>query len=385
MKRRWLMLLLFVVAAAGGALLYAWSGFYNVAASAGHWNVTRWLLEFTMANSVERHAHGIDAPSLDDPALILRGAGHYQGGCAPCHGAPGEARNPIVQHMLPPPPYLVEKVSAWNSDELFWIVKHGLKYTGMPAWVAPQREDEVWAVVAFLRRLPQLSEADYQNLARGDSARFDRRNADNTRLLALAGTIGQSLSACVRCHGLDGSGRNIGAFPRLAGQSAPYLYESLKSYATGVRASGMMQPVAAALTDGQMQALADFYARLTDAPYPASASAGAIDPRLLQLGGEIMIAGAPDQGVPACASCHGIAGAPPNPLYPRLAGQYADYLALQLRLFKEGVRRGTEYAEIMATVAQRLTDEQIRAVSLYYASLRPGGAPGDEARPPSKR
>ena len=383
MKRRWLMLLLFVVVAAGGALLYAWSGFYNVAASAGHWGVTRWLLEFTMANSVERHARGIDAPSLDDPVLILRGAGHYQGGCAPCHGAPGEARNPIVQQMLPPPPYLVEKVSAWNSDELFWIVKHGLKYTGMPAWVAPQRDDEVWAVVAFLRRLPLMTEGDYQLLARGDSARFDRRNADNMRLLVLAGTIGQSLSACARCHGVDGSGRGIGAFPRLAGQKASYLYETLKRYTSGARASGIMQPAAATLSDAEMQALATYYAELTDVPYPPAPEIA--DPRLLELGRVLADTGAPDQGVPACASCHGPADHPHNPLYPELAGQYFDYLALQLRLFKPGTRGGTAYEEIMSVVARRLTDEQIRAASLYYASLRPGGAPGNGARQPRKR
>jgi cytochrome c553 len=367
--KRTLLTLVGLVAVLGlGVLLVAWSGIYSVAASEGHWALTRWFLAFGMRNSVETHTLGVDPPPLDDPALILRGAGHYQGGCAACHGAPGEARNPIVRSMLPEPPYLVEQVRTWDPDELFWIVKHGLKYTGMPAWVAQRRDDEVWAVVAFLRRLPDLSPREYQRLARGESESFGRLVAENPRVLALTGPLGASLAACARCHEADGSGRGVGAFPRLAGQSAPYLQATLENYASGARASGIMQPVAAALTDDQIEALAKYYAAQEQAPYPPVPEA---DREALELGFTLAMRGLADDGIPGCASCHGPGQTPRNPLYPALAGQYADYLALQLRLFKQGVRGGTPYAEIMKVIGERLTEEQIRAVALYYASLRP--------------
>ena len=368
MKRTALTAVTVVVVAVVAGLLLAWSGLYNVSASSGHWALTRWFLEFGMRQSVETHALFIEPPPLDDAALVLRGAGHYQGGCAPCHGAPGEGRNPVVRHMLPPPPYLVKVVGEWDSNELFWIVKHGLKYTGMPAWVAQQRDDEVWAMVAFLQRLPELTAEEYRELARGDSAPFGEAAEDAARLLALTGPPGESLAACARCHGLDGSGRGVGAFPRLAGQKAVYLYESLKSYANGARASGIMQPPAAALTEREMQTLATYYAARAQGPYPPVPAA---QPETLELGFRIATAGLPDQGIPPCASCHGPGAGPSHPYYPELAGQYVDYLTLQLRLFRAGVRGGTEFAEIMATVAERLSDEQIRAVTRYYASLRP--------------
>src|SRR3989337_1213280 len=106
-----------------------------------------------MRKSVETHSSDIEVPPLDDPALARRGAGHYAASCAPCHGAPGVARSAVTKAMTPPPPYLPEQVPAWQDAELFWIVRHGVKFTGMPAWPALQRSDEVWAMVAFLRRL----------------------------------------------------------------------------------------------------------------------------------------------------------------------------------------------------------------------------------------
>lgn len=153
-----------------GGFLFAWSGLYNVAASAGHWAITRWFLTFGMENSVETQSVGVKVPPLDDLAMVQRGASHYFGGCTSCHGAPGSSRSLIALQMLPAPPYLPEKVEEWSPDELFWIVKHGLKYTGMPAWAAQERDDEVWSVVAFLARLPEMSPEEYRALAQGEQA-----------------------------------------------------------------------------------------------------------------------------------------------------------------------------------------------------------------------
>ena len=157
------------VAVAG--FLFAWSGLFNIGASTGHWAITAWFLHFAMRNSVETHAMGIEAPALDDPALVLKGAGHYAHGCAPCHGTPGRAANPVVREMTPQPPHLVGQIEHWAPEELFWIVKHGVKFTAMPAWPARDRDDEVWAMTAFLLRLRELSPAEYHVLREAGTER----------------------------------------------------------------------------------------------------------------------------------------------------------------------------------------------------------------------
>jgi len=175
-----------------GALLFATSGLYSVAASRGHFAVTRWMLEFGMRRSVATHSLGISTPPLDDMDLVRLGAGHFYGGCAPCHGAPGDTRNPVVANMLPPPPSLAQAAPTWSTSELFWIVRNGLKYTGMPAWPEYRRDDEVWAVVAFLRKLPTMEAAEYKALATGH-AQAQRRTANE---LARLGSGQAAASAC---------------------------------------------------------------------------------------------------------------------------------------------------------------------------------------------
>jgi cytochrome c553 len=357
-----------VVLVVAGALLFAWSGLYNVAASKGHFAVTAWLLQLAMRSSVQTHAGDVAPPPLDDPRLIAIGAGHYASGCEPCHGSPGRPRNPIALQMLPPPPDLRERLD-WTDAELFWIIRNGIKYAGMPAWVAPERKDEVWAIVAFLRRLPALGPEDYRRLAMGD----DRRPAADAGAESafFEAPTDAPLAACVRCHGLDGEGRANGAFPRLSIQSPAYLEAALRAYASGKRASGIMQPVAAVLDDGARAALAAHYGRArpsTAAPQDASAA---------DAGRRIALEGEPQAGVVACASCHGASRAAD---VPALAGQYEAFIIDQLRLFREGVRGG-EKAAVMKAVADRMSEAQIAAVASWYASLAEA-APRSAVRAP---
>jgi mono/diheme cytochrome c family protein len=123
-------------------------------ASSGHWAITAWFLHFTMRRSVATHSPGLQAPALDVPRLVLQGAGHYETGCRPCHGSVDLPLPRIAQQMTPPPPYLPPRITTWEPEELFYIVKHGVKFTGMPAWPSQQRDDEVWAMVAFLLMRP---------------------------------------------------------------------------------------------------------------------------------------------------------------------------------------------------------------------------------------
>jgi mono/diheme cytochrome c family protein len=125
--------------------------------------VTTWLLETARTRSIEAHSAGIQVPpGLDDPAKVLIGVDHYAAHCAVCHGAPGVPRGDIARGLYPPPPDLA-KAAPFYSAGLFWIVKHGIKMTGMPAW-SDHSDDELWTTVAFLVKLPDMSEQEYATL-----------------------------------------------------------------------------------------------------------------------------------------------------------------------------------------------------------------------------
>jgi cytochrome c553 len=352
---------------AAGALslgfLFLWSGLFNVSASRGHWKGTEWLLTFAMHNSVRTHASGISAPPLNDENLMILGAGHFHSGCAYCHGAPGVPISPIAQAMLPPPPDLVTAPRHWRTRELFWIVKNGIKYTGMPAWADPQREDEVWAVVAFLHRLPALDEQAYRDLALGDLTIPPQSGRD------LASTASSVTGGCERCHGSDRHAPRSRLVPILNGQTPEYLAQSLDEYARGRRPSGIMRPLADELSREEVARVAAYFAGLSMPPRTADAHAPA--GASIERGRTLAENGDVATKVPSCTACHG-----PDALrtYPRLAGQNAPYMANRLRLWKAGMAPGSDGAAIMAPIAAAMTNRQIEDVVAYFASLSPAQA-----------
>jgi len=151
-----------VLVAALGGVLYA--GFYDVAATAPHLPITTWLLETARTRSIRMQAADIQTPAgLDDLAKVVIGVEHYAAHCAVCHGAPGVPKGDIAHGLYPPPPDLARTAPLYTPAELFWIVKHGIKMTGMPAW-ADHSDEEIWATVGFLEKLPGMSEQDYASL-----------------------------------------------------------------------------------------------------------------------------------------------------------------------------------------------------------------------------
>ncbi|MGE4055276.1 MAG: c-type cytochrome [Vicinamibacterales bacterium] len=342
--------------------IVAVSGVIPLKASSGHWAITQWLLEFGKRRSVVTHTIGVEAPDdLDDPAMVMRGAAHYELGCRPCHGSPDLPRPPVVEQMTPVPPYLPEVLGRWDPEEVFYIVKHGLKFTGMPAWPATARDDEVWAMTAFLEALPAMNADQYRRLARGGA----QAGVGETLLDDLARPVAplSIVEICSRCHGADGRGRLPGAFPTIAGQRPDYLYKSLQAFVDGRRSSGIMATVVTGLPSASLRDAADFYGGL-----PGLGSAAVISPGRLP-GGEIAAHGIPARDVPACSKCHGPGSHERNPTYPNLAGQDAAYIVQQLELLKAGVRGGTEFEHVMRKVAANLTAQDIRDVAQYYSSI----------------
>lgn len=363
----------FALIGAIGALLFAWSGIYSIAASRGHPAFFESFLEFGMRRSVAMNAEAPAPPDLGDPGRIALGAAHYRAGCAPCHGAPADEPSPITRAMLPVPPLLAPLVDDWSDEELHWIVTHGIQYSGMPGWAGEDRPAEVWSVVAFLRVLPELDAEDYDRLSLGN---IDPTVGTTSEIVNGTGPA-LSLTTCAGCHAGESSGPVSADVPLLANQSAEYLESALLAYRSGTRESGMMEPVAVALDPERIRQLARFYADLPDTTHPA---AGSQDQSSRLRGRQIAIEGLPRHDIPSCNSCHDGSA---RDSYPRLTGQSARYIQIQLEVWQRGGRSGEGQARTMASIAGRLSPEQIEAVAAYYASLgpgetRPGARGGDQ-------
>ena len=150
------------VVIAGAVVVY--SGFYDIGATTPHWGITHWVIETTLVRSIKAQAAGITVPSgLNDPARIPMGTEHFAAHCAVCHGAPGVPKGDIANGLYPQPPDLAVTAKTYSDGELFWILKHGIKMTGMPSW-ADHGDDELWATVAFVRKLPSMTQEEYTKL-----------------------------------------------------------------------------------------------------------------------------------------------------------------------------------------------------------------------------
>jgi cytochrome c553 len=259
--------------------------------------------------------------------------------------------------MTPHPPELASRVPTWNERQLFYIVRHGVKFTGMPGWPAVGRDDEVWSVVAFLQQMPGMSAERYRALALGTGIEAD------TTPVAVPDIV---LQRCARCHGVDGKGPDAGAFPKINGQRLDYLMRTLQRYAAGMRHSGMMEPIAAGLRTPQREEAARYYASLP----PPSAVAGQ-DPARTAAGERLVRQGNPRRHVPACGDCHLPGGARINDAYPGLAGQYPDYLVQQLQLLQSRVRGGSEFVHLMHKFVDNLEEDDMRNAAAFFAA-QPG-------------
>lgn len=361
-RRHWRSLLLWALGlfaiGIAFAFMIAYSGIFNIAASAGHPVWLERFLQMAKERSVKFNSRSIVMPALDLAEQVPLGAAHFQGTCSICHGAPQQSVNPIFRHMLPHPPDLQLHATHWTREQLFWIARHGIQFTGMPAWSGENRDDEVWAVAAFLEALPSMTKADYRRYASGHSETQD----DVAEKIVSAGRPRLELTACNRCHDTAGASPTSPYIPRIAGQDEAYLKRALHDYQDDMRQSGFMEPVASDLDDEQIDRLAAYYASLTPVSQQPARPSSAEE---RDLGRQLSEEGDRTRKIPACNSCHDRNG---REDYSRLAGQSAPYIRQQLQIWRQEGRNKTPHGAMMAVVAKRMTDQQVTAAASFFAS-----------------
>lgn len=147
------------------AIAFVYSGAYNVAATTGHTKPVEQVFRTLMMRSVVAHARRVTPPPNFDPkdrVLAERAAGHYEMMCRTCHGAPGKKPDPW--QLYPPSPDLADalRVTRWSDAEVFWIIKNGIKDTGMSAFGGSHSDDDLWALTAFVRQLETTTSDQYR-------------------------------------------------------------------------------------------------------------------------------------------------------------------------------------------------------------------------------
>jgi len=340
-----------LVALIAAGLLVAWSGLVPIAASSGHWQITDWFLHWTMRNSVRTQSYFGAPEDARARQELVSAAGHFAQACALCHGAPGVRPLPVMRAATPHAPSLQVNAKKWSDRQLHWILEHGVKFSGMPAWAARDRPDEIWRMVAFVRAIPTMTPRRYQALVRGPDE-------------ALAGVPAGTVARCTGCHGADGSGRGQPDVPVLGGQKPEYLFAALMGYATGARSSAVMRQAAAPLTGGEMRALAVHFASKSGlgtrrrSPAPTARDA---------LARRIVTAGLPERQLPACATCHAPSRTGP---YPILRGQRAGYIAARLHRWRgsEDVVDARKPHSVMPVIARRIPKEMIEPLASHLES-----------------
>jgi mono/diheme cytochrome c family protein len=159
------------------------SGLIDPAADRPHSRPVHWVLEMLRKRGVATRANDLEVPDLTAPILIRSGAGNYDAMCAGCHLKPGTRDSELHRGLYPRPPALASMTAPTTPQHAFWIIKHGIKASGMPAWGLSMDDEAIWGMVAFLQRLPGLTATDYRELvaeSAGHShsaAASDRNNA----------------------------------------------------------------------------------------------------------------------------------------------------------------------------------------------------------------
>ena len=159
-KMLFVVLLLALIVASG----FVASGVYDIGADRPHWPLTEKLVGVLRDRSIARQSAGIAVPDLDDPARIRSGARRYAEMCAACHLTPGMRSTELREGLYPQPPDLARH-GVHDRAQAFWVIKHGIKMSAMPAWGRSHDDAAIWEMVAFVKRLPELDEVGFEGMA----------------------------------------------------------------------------------------------------------------------------------------------------------------------------------------------------------------------------
>jgi mono/diheme cytochrome c family protein len=217
-------ILVAVVSAIAGGAAFVYFGMYDIAATKQHTVPVYWLIEATMRRSVHMRSSAETVPDLSSPATIRNGLAIYDAQCVRCHGAPGIAPEPFALGMTPVPANLTDTARRWSAADIYWVVKHGIKMTGMPAWQYRMSDQAMWEVTAFVHgRLRFLSPEDYRNAILESKQGVEGRAALSSPLLPadpVEGKRAMQQYACATCHdipGITGATKPVG--PPLRGMA----------------------------------------------------------------------------------------------------------------------------------------------------------------------
>jgi mono/diheme cytochrome c family protein len=152
------------VIVAVGTAVFVFGGFYSVAGTAEDPGLVHWALVQVRMASIARHAGDLPPVNFNEPANIQNGARLFAAiGCVSCHGAPGVKWAKFSEGLHPDPPDLKELANDRSPSQLFWVVKNGINMTGMPSFaLAGAKDEDLWSIVAFVKKLPDISDADYK-------------------------------------------------------------------------------------------------------------------------------------------------------------------------------------------------------------------------------
>lgn len=231
-KRRklWLTIyaLLGLAVAAVGGTAFVYLGVYNVSALEQHTGQVYRVLETTLRHSVRQRSEHIEVPDLDRLDWRRAGLGLYALHCRQCHGAPGVGPDPFALGMRPLPVAIVETARKRPPEDIFWVIKHGVKMTGMPAWKYRLSEEEMWQIVAFIKQAPMLRPLEYRAMAEavesgpGTPSGFppvglERLGPEGPDAVE-KGREALQQYGCTRCHRIPGiTGAHTDVGPPLAG------------------------------------------------------------------------------------------------------------------------------------------------------------------------
>jgi mono/diheme cytochrome c family protein len=159
-----------------GAVIFAWSGIYNIAATEPHWGITLSFIGMLRDRSIEVHSEGIQVPNLNEAKLKEIGFPHFHEMCRLCHGAPEYRPEEFAEGLYPSPRSMTSGSiqKALSDAEIYWIVKHGIKLTGMPAFGPTHDEEQLWGIVAIAEEIPRMSPEQYRQMVKLTDTGGDR-------------------------------------------------------------------------------------------------------------------------------------------------------------------------------------------------------------------